>query len=345
MIKQMPGYKQQSLRQWGIEGGGFARSRQEYPGQEYLGQKYPGQNQRRGVPLGAGGGQFGQIGLGQIGLRGISRCLLCLCWLWGLGLLWAAPVAAGALADRLDRFPAWTSPPPTQPVQGRDLVYPDWFEGTWQVTSTLVEQQAPLAPEVVTPGFDRNQDSLNQTVTFPVRFLSQTPAPSRLDRFLLLPSRPAPQVVADRAFNGLQIAQAYLGEGGVLSVKVNPKDPNEQLTKLQNHVQVLSVVTDRAQETPNANQFIATEVCQQIFRGLPGPFLNRVETTTAYTLTQRSDSQPDRASDLTTAHLSAEQFTAIYLSPQDPDYFKAGDRPVALYHYHLDLDPLDLDPA
>jgi hypothetical protein len=36
-------------------------------------------------------------------------------------------------------------------------------------------------------------------------------------------------------------------------------------------------------------------------------------------------------------NISAEQITAIYLSPQDPDYFKAGDRPVALYRYHLDL--------
>ncbi len=32
--------------------------------------------------------------------------------------------------------------------------------------------------------------------------------------------------------------------------------------------------------------------------------------------------------------------TAIYLSPQDPNYFKAAGNPVALYRYQLTLQPL-----
>ena len=36
--------------------------------------------------------------------------------------------------------------------------------------------------------------------------------------------------------------------------------------------------------------------------------------------------------------IEAEQITAIYLSPQDPDYFTAAGRPVALYRYELILD-------
>ncbi|MGA1625006.1 MAG: DUF6816 family protein [Prochlorothrix sp.] len=270
----------------------------------------------------------------------------------GLCILGPGPTHAGSLADRFDRFPQWTSLPITQPVRGEDLIYPDWFEGTWQVTSTLLDQQAPLAPEVITPGFDRNKTALNETVTFPVRFVSQTPPPSRLERFLLLPTRPVSQVVADRVFNGFHIAQAYLGDQGVISVKVNPQNPNEQLTKLPENIQVLTVVTDRATETPSPDQFIATELSQQIFRGLPGPFLNRVETTTAYThITTPSQSVSDPVPDSTPIdrsahppHISATQLTAIYLSPQDPDYFKAGDRPVALYQYHLDLTPLTDPP-
>jgi hypothetical protein len=38
--------------------------------------------------------------------------------------------------------------------------------------------------------------------------------------------------------------------------------------------------------------------------------------------------------------IEAEQITAIYLSPQDPDYFKAAGHPVALYRYHLQLNKI-----
>nr|WP_319592620.1 hypothetical protein [Zarconia navalis] len=40
---------------------------------------------------------------------------------------------------------------------------------------------------------------------------------------------------------------------------------------------------------------------------------------------------------VTADRVTADRVTAIYLSPQDPDYFKAQDRPVALYRYRLDL--------
>ena len=69
---------------------------------------------------------------------------------------------------------------------------------------------------------------------------------------------------------------------------------------------------------------MATEVTQQLFRSPERLYLNEVETTSSYEL-------------LASGNISAEQITAIYLSPQDPDYFTAGDRPVALYRYHLDL--------
>jgi hypothetical protein len=66
----------------------------------------------------------------------------------------------------------------------------------------------------------------------------------------------------------------------------------------------------------------------QFFRTQPEIYLNGVETTTVYHQ-QTGD------------HITADQFTAVYLSPKDPDYFTAGDRPVALYRYDLRLDRLD----
>lgn len=272
-----------------------------------------------------------------------------------IALGWGCPLWAGTLQERVQGFPHWSDLPVTQPARG-DLIYPDWFAGTWQVESTLVELEAPLAPAIVTPGFEGNRQYLHQTLFFPVRFLphsilSQNTARGNRGRSRRggfnswrkawqggIPSQfeTSGEIVADRAFNGLHITRAYLAQTGdtarVKAVRVNPQNPNVQITTLwqnQGNLQLVSQVTDRATEIPENDrfQFIATEISQQFFRSRPQVYLNRVETTTAY--------QWDTAQQ----RIHAEQFTAIYLSPQDPQYFEAINQPVALYHYHLELVP------
>jgi hypothetical protein len=68
---------------------------------------------------------------------------------------------------------------------------------------------------------------------------------------------------------------------------------------------------------------MTTELNQQIFQGKT-IYLNTVETTTSYQL-------------LAPGQIKAQQVTAIYLSPQDPDYFQALQQPIALYRYALSL--------
>jgi hypothetical protein len=260
-------------------------------------------------------------------------------------LLWSDEAQAGLLGDRMAQFPQWEGKPAVSAAE-RDLIYPAWMEGTWNVTSTLVQQVAPLAPEVVTPGFESNRRYLNQPVSFLVRFQSVNSEQSgSANRFLpltlqnsqrsqLLPVDNIPTVVADRAFNGLNIAKAYLGDTKVTSVKVDPNSPNRQVTSLRQGRQLISIVTGRASEMPSPDRFIATEMTNQFFRGTPQPYFNQVETTTAYQI-QRSP----------TLTIEADQVTAIYLSPQDANYFKALDRPVALYRYQLELQPVESIPA
>jgi hypothetical protein len=332
----------------------------------------------------------------------IVRGILVL-WLALVLLLWGGEAQAGQLAERLAQFPHWESKPPVTAAEG-DLVYPDWMEGTWNVTSTLVDQVAPLAPEVVTPGFESNRRYLNQPVSFLVRFQALSNPPSGRvpatqteisDRFLPLKTptgrvsfgkgseyRRAQNsklktfgVVADRAFNGLNIGRAYLGDRVIQSVKVDPDSPNRQITSLRTGRQLISVVTGRASETPTPDQFIATEVSNQVFRGTAQPYFNQVETTTAYQLLRSADrsvrlnfgkrstersrrSLSYRAdSELVELHaevsaslspssaIEADQVTAVYLSPQDSDYFKAQARPVALYRYRLQLLPVESTAA
>lgn len=236
----------------------------------------------------------------------------------------SCPALASTLTERIATFPEWTDKPPVQTVSG-DLIYPTWMAGTWKMTSTLVDMVAPLAPEVTTPGFDGNRQFLNTPVTCQVRFL-----PSNiLERnkaalpFLSLPTRSLTQVaiVSDRAFNGLNLAKAYLGDR-VFRVWVDSRDSNQLITKFRDNRKLFSSVTGRSVEQPDPDHFVAAELFQQFFQAPEKPYKNQVEITTAYA------HQPDGS-------VTADQLTAVYLNPPHPKAFLAGDRPVALYRYAL----------
>jgi hypothetical protein len=242
-------------------------------------------------------------------------------WFWIVGLLalWLLcsgtagfdSAIAGALEKRLAQFPDWQSQPPVQVAKG-DLIYPDWFAGDWQVTTTLTEMVAPFAPEVVTPGFESNRQFMDQPIAFPVRFVKSGRG-----------------IVSDRAFNGMSLAKAYLGDRAVRAVKVDPKNPNKQVTLLRDERELASTVTARATES-EVDRFITSELFQQEFRSVSQLYFNAVENTTAYA----KQSEGEMA-------IVADQVTAIYLSPQDPDYFKTQSqgiaRPVALYRYRMEF--------
>ena len=244
-------------------------------------------------------------------------------------LLGSSAAVAGELAERLNNFPQWEKLTTVQPASG-DLVYPEWMSGNWQVTSTLVDLAAPLAPDIVTPGFDGNRRQLNQPVSFLVRFIQVQPSFSGL-KIIPRTVNKSSILVADRAFNSLNLVRAYLGNEAVLSVKVDPNSPNRQITFLRGERQLVSIVTARATESTTDDKFITTEVFQQLFKGGSRPYFNSVESTTAYH--KLSTSNPA---------IEADQVTAVYLSPQDPDYFTAGSRPVALYRYRLEFFPTNL---
>lgn len=244
-------------------------------------------------------------------------------WLTGLVLLWllcSGTALAGSLSDRLASFPNWQGKPPTQVAQG-DLIYPDWFSGRWQVTSSLTEMVAPFAPDLVTPGFESNRQFVGKPILFPVRFREEKQG---------LLSWGKRGIVSDRAFNGMSLAKAYLGDRPVLAVKVDPSNPNRQITLLRDEHELISTVTARAQESAEPDQFITSEVFQQEFRSVSQLYFNEVENTTAYQWQEGENPA-----------IVADQVTAIYLSPQDADYFKTLEnllpRPVALYRYRLEF--------
>jgi hypothetical protein len=238
---------------------------------------------------------------------------------------------AGSLSDRIDRYPNWDTQSQVSQHEG-ELTYPEWFRGRWIATSTLIEQIAPLAPAIVTPGFESNRQYINKPIEFTVQFIPNHPSENIKISPLNLPrlksNLPTSQIVADRAFNGLNIATAYLGAANVKSVKIDPQNPTKQITQLTQDRELEAFVTGFDREIPDPNHFIATELSQQIFRTSSTIYLNTVETTTSYQLL----STP-------TPKITATQISAIYLSPQDPDYFRSRQKAVAVYKYRLDLIP------
>ncbi|MGK7933792.1 MAG: DUF6816 family protein [Microcystaceae cyanobacterium] len=248
----------------------------------------------------------------------------CLCFSWGLS---ASATLATSLSERWGDYPHWNHQPSLSHTTG-DIHYPEQFSGTWQVTSTLVEQIAPLAPTLKTPGFEDNRRYLQEPLGFKVRF---QPESSEYSYSWAIPSlvNSSLTIVADRRYNATEISRAYLGESAVLGIEVDLKPSPRLTTYFPDQRTLISTVLGYAVETPDTNHFFTDELTRQQFREERGRYRNEVETLTAYYL-------------LDSNHIEAEQITAIYLTSDDPSYQEVKDQPIALYRYQLSLEKLSL---
>ena len=233
------------------------------------------------------------------------------------------PSNALTLSERINEYPQWKQKI-SLPTPEEDLIFPQWFEGTWHVTSTLKEQIAPFAPQFTTPGFEQNEVYIDRPVNFDVRYIATKIIPQQ-DNFLPAIVNQKEFIIADRAFNGLSIAQAYIGKENVKNVVTNPNNSTEQITKFRTNNSLISTVIGRQQETISEQEFMTSEITRQFFRRPESIYLNLVENVTKYHLINQNK-------------INAIQISAVYLSPEDPDYFFAIDKPVALYYYILTLE-------
>jgi hypothetical protein len=259
--------------------------------------------------------------------------LLIICFVILLNLVInVSNVEAETLAERIEKYPHWTKQI-NLPSPDQDLIYPQWFEGKWTVTSKLVELLAPLSPDFISPGFDNNYNYINQNIKFQVKFVPSLSF-AEINSFTpsLINKKQSSVIIADRQFNSLQITNAYLTYQlednnkliKQIQVSINPNNSTEQITKFSEENELISTVIGRKQETLSERIFLTSELTRQLFRRPLNIYANLVETTTQYRFISHQKIQ-------------ADQFTAIYLSPMDPDYFKAKNKPVALYHYNLNL--------
>jgi len=151
------------------------------------------------------------------------------------------PSLPDPLEQRQASWPAWSLPAPLSRPGQEDLVWPAWFRGEWEVSSTAVEgDSAPLH--------------------WRARF--QTDSKGR--------------TVADRAFNAGQIGTALLGNG-LISVRNDPANPNRQVSLLRGDRQLESTVVGRRSARPDGATFMADELTLQVVHGLGTPRISRVE--------------------------------------------------------------------
>ena len=163
-------------------------------------------------------------------------------------LMSGAPAWASPLSERVDQWPAWSLPGPLKrPSSKGDLIYPDWFEGLWEVNSIDVD-----APE-------------DAPLTHQARFVRDRRG----------------RLVSDRSFNALAIGKALLGDQ-LLRVEDDPETANRQIAKLKGDQRLETTVTGRQQEKLDSATFLADELVLQIMHAPGPPRLSRIETLSRY---------------------------------------------------------------
>ena len=157
------------------------------------------------------------------------------------------------LEQRFSNWPAWTLPAPLPRPRGRqDLIYPSWFDGTWEVRSEQLDDQ----------GHRRNGEE-------PLLHQARFQLNQRGD------------LVGDRVFNARSIGDALLG-AQLLSIEQDPDQVNRQLARLKEID--AGDDCDRSQRSnPREHSvFFSDELALQVLHGPAAPRISRIETLTRY---------------------------------------------------------------
>ena len=182
------------------------------------------------------------------------------------------------LLERKSSWPDWRIPNfLKRPRLKDDLIYPDWFEGTWDVKSEIEG--------------DKNEESIIHSAKFKRNSLGE--------------------LVADREYNTKSFALSTKN-GGFLSVKNDPKSPNRQFAKLTEDRYLETKIIGRFYETLNNDIFITDELILQIFHSKELSKVSQVETLTQF---KKCGYDETTSSKLNIFNICGDQFQAIYNQP------------------------------
>ena len=187
-------------------------------------------------------------------------------------------VQTSQLSERKLIWPNWRVPSfLKRPKLKDDLIYPDWFEGEWDVNSKIEG--------------DKNEESIIHSAKF------------KYDA--------SGKLVADREYNTQSFALSSKN-GDFLSVKNDPKSPNRQFAKLTEDRYLETKIIGRLYETINNDIFITDELILEIFHT---PELSRVSQVETLTEFRKCGYDGKNLSELSSFNICGEQFQAVYNQP------------------------------
>ena len=182
------------------------------------------------------------------------------------------------LYERKSIWPDWRLPSSIKrPGLKDDLIYPDWFEGVWDVTS------------------DIESDQNKELIIHSAKFIHNTSG----------------DLIADREYNTKSYALSTK-TGGFLSVKNDPKSPNRQFAKLTEDRYLETKIIGRLQEKIDNNIFITDELILQILHTPEFSRVSQVETLTEF---KKCGSIQNNKINMSDFNICGEQFQAIYNQP------------------------------
>ncbi|KAG2501908.1 hypothetical protein HYH03_000406 [Edaphochlamys debaryana] len=239
----------------------------------------------------------------------------------------------------------------------RQLRYPEWIEGEWQVTARFTGASFPQGQRLMgrtVPGVLRG----SMAVALPdVGAAMDAPLAYRA-RFVREPEALGGGVVADRVFNVAQVMDAHYRMPVTRRVEYAPEDNPTRLTLVwatpRRETSVISedlrkaelIINNRSSTTLGGGDFLCAELYRQITQAAAQGSVGDYEVITRYTLQgpgreaggqaaaggEAGDQGPGAA-----RAVRAVQRVAAFLQPQDAAYFEAGNKAVALYDYVYDM--------
>ena len=187
-------------------------------------------------------------------------------------------VKPSPLSERKLNWPNWHAPSfLKRPSSKDDLIYPDWFEGVWNVNSNI------------------EGDKDDESIIHSAKFIRNSSG----------------DLVADREYNTKSFV-LNSKNGGFLSVKNDPKSPNRQFAKLTEDRYLETKIIGRIYETINKDIFITDELILQIFHTPDLSKISQVETLTEF---RQCLPNKNTKSQLSNFNICGEQYQAIYNQP------------------------------
>ena len=221
------------------------------------------------------------------------------------------------------------------PWDPKTIFYPDWMFGEWNVRSKLEGVLTPLGKDYVPPGFLaalESSESDASEYSYKLRFYKTLPDTLENNlRFGLGLGQPRGAVIADKAFNTMQMTDAFLGYSGAVSsvefdVRNSPLRQTVTLSTLGPDFVPLPprrlelFVNALSSEKEGEDIFQTSELARQVFITVNNVQVSDYDVLNEFKLVKDG-------------YITGRQRSLLYLQPQDPLFFKSSGKAVCVYDY------------